>query len=253
MKRYFYLTINPEALIASMLPPLKFGAYMAHGTRKSTRGQSIFFELDGEAIAGIISQEYLDRRCVIKEDGTPKNSVYLSIYNVLEKVPVEAFKCLYLTTEDGKVLEIAQKNYPEANDHLGLHLYQELCPVVPLVASNMPASRFLNRMTNPAEQVTVPKIIFAELKLDELATNPKSGSAEFLPYVNIAHLRDCLMTLNSETAKDKKTVNRHFNGNLPFRSCQNGFFVGNYEKFLFYPFPSMAELEVTNYDFWRAI
>lgn len=43
MKRYLYLSLLPEALIASMLPPEEFGNYLAVGTKKRTRGQAIFF------------------------------------------------------------------------------------------------------------------------------------------------------------------------------------------------------------------
>ena len=43
MSVYLYLSLIPEALIASMLPPLDFGTYLAIGTKKRTRGQAMFF------------------------------------------------------------------------------------------------------------------------------------------------------------------------------------------------------------------
>lgn len=33
MERYLYLSITPEALISSMLPPAEFGNYQAVGTK----------------------------------------------------------------------------------------------------------------------------------------------------------------------------------------------------------------------------
>jgi hypothetical protein len=36
MSKFIYLTANPEALIASMLPPADFGAYLSTGTKKRT-------------------------------------------------------------------------------------------------------------------------------------------------------------------------------------------------------------------------
>jgi len=46
MGKYIYLTCNPEALVASMLPPEGFGLYLSTGTKKRNKGQSIFFEVD---------------------------------------------------------------------------------------------------------------------------------------------------------------------------------------------------------------
>ena len=46
MKIHLYLSLNPEALIASHLAPEEFGAYLAVGTQKYSRGQAMFFEVD---------------------------------------------------------------------------------------------------------------------------------------------------------------------------------------------------------------
>ena len=34
MSKFIYLTATPEALIASMLPPVDFGEYLSTGTKK---------------------------------------------------------------------------------------------------------------------------------------------------------------------------------------------------------------------------
>ena len=46
MAVHFYLSLIPEALIASMLTPEEFGTYYAVGIQKKSRGQAIFFEVD---------------------------------------------------------------------------------------------------------------------------------------------------------------------------------------------------------------
>jgi hypothetical protein len=254
MSKYVYFSVLPEALIASMLAPADFGAYMATGTKKRTRGQSIFFEVDQEVAKSILPWEYINRRCVPNEEGLPKSSVYLSIYKVLEVLPIKALKSLYLTTEDGKVLELTQSLYDAKNEKQDLlHLYQELCPVSPLVASNLSPFNFLKRMTSNEEQVQIPKLMFVELNLGELAADPVHGSMEYLPYPNLGHLRDCLLILKNEKNKDKKTVNRTFNGTILYRTCQNGLFVGSFEEYVYYKYPSLSEIEEKNYDFWRSI
>lgn len=88
MNNYIYLSITPEALIGSMLPPVEFGQYMATGTKKSNKSQVIFFELDYDQVKTMFNNEYLNSRCISKPDGSPKSSVYLSIYRVLEFIPL---------------------------------------------------------------------------------------------------------------------------------------------------------------------
>lgn len=254
MSKYIYLTCNPEALVASMLPPEGFGLYLSTGTKKRNKGQAIFFEVDLDKIERIIDMESLNKRCVAKTDGSPKSSVYLSVYRVLETIPVAALKSLYLTTDHGIVLELKRVIYDKATESgSAIHLYQELCPVNPLVASSLAPSVFLKRLTDGSIPIVLPKLFFVELKLEELATNPLSGSAEHLPYRNIGHLRDCLEILKGEYEKHMKTVHRIFSGELLYRTIDTGFYVGAKDDIVYYPYPRMAELENLNYNFFRAI
>jgi hypothetical protein len=254
MSKYIYLTCNPEALVASMLPPQSFGYYLSTGTKKRNKGQSIFFEIDIEKIEKLIDMESLNRRCVAKPDGSPKSSVYLSVYRVLETIPIEALKSLYLTTDHGCVLELKQSAYDKTKEQLNaLHLFQELCPVNPLVASSLPPSVFLKRLTDASIPIVLPKLFFVELKLGELAINPLGGSTEYLPYSNIGHLRDCLEIISGEYEKHMKTVNRIFSGELLYRTIDSGFYIGAKDDMLFYPYPKMKELEDINYEFFRAV
>jgi hypothetical protein len=254
MSKYIYLTCNPEALVASMLPPESFGLYLSTGTKKRNKSQTIFFEIDLSKIESLIDMKSLDKRCVAKEDGSPKSSVYLSVYRVLETIPLTALKSLYLTTDHGIVLELKQAAYNKAKEQQNaLHLFQELCPVNPLVASSLPPSVFLKRLTDGSIPIVIPKLFFVELKLGELATEPLSGSAEHLPYPNIGHLRDCLEIIRGEYEKHMKTVHRLFSGELLYRTIDTGFYVGAKDDMVFYPYPKMAELEMINYNFFRAI
>ncbi|HEX2968733.1 MAG TPA: hypothetical protein VHO46_06475 [Bacteroidales bacterium] len=254
MSKYIYLTANPEALVASMLSPEEFGLYLSTGTRKRNRGQAIFFEVDLDKISSQIDIESLNRRCVAKPDGKPKSSVYLSVYRVLENTPVEALKNLYLSTDHGCVLELKKTNYDKSKEkENALHLYQELCPVSPLVASSLSPSSFLAKLTDGSTPIVLPKLFFAELKLDELAVNPLGGSAEHLPYRNIPHLRDCLEIIRGEYEKHMKTVDRLFSGELLYRTIHSGFYVGSKTEIAFYPYPRMNELEKINYNFFRSI
>jgi hypothetical protein len=254
MGKYIYLTCNPEALVASMLPPEGFGYYLSTGTKKRNKGQAIFFEVDLGMIDNLIDIKSLNKRCVVKEDGSPKSSVYLSVYKVLEMLPLESLKSLYLTTDHGCVLELKQTAYDRTKEpENALHLYQELCPVNPLIASSLAPSVFLKKLTDGSIPIVLPKLFFVELKLGELATNPLGGSAENLPYQNIGHLRDCLEIIRGEYEKHMKTVQRMFSGELLYRTIDTGFYIGSKSKLLYYPYPKMSELEKINYNFFRAL
>jgi hypothetical protein len=254
MSKFIYLTATPEALIASMLPPADFGAYLSTGTKKRNKGQAIFFEVDLSKIESLIDMENLNSRCVAKADGRPKSSVYLSVYKTLEMIPLSALKSLYLTTDNGHTLELKRTTYDNSKEASGkLHLFQELCPVTPLVASELTPSSFLKKLTDGSTPIVLPKLFFVDLKLGELATNPTTGSVEQLPYSNIGHLRDCLEILKGEYKKHMKTVQRGYSGSLLYRTIESGFYVGSKDECLYYPYPSLNDLENINYEFFRSI
>jgi hypothetical protein len=254
MEKYIYLSIAPEALIGSMLPPNEFGHYMATGTKKCNKSQVIFFELDYDQVKSMFNNEYFNTRCMRKPDGSPKSSVYLAIYRVLEFIPLSALKSLYLTSDHGHVLKLQCTRYHEDTaPKKEMHLYQELCPVTPQVASNLTPLEFMKKMTDGSLQIRLPKLLFVDLNLGDLANDPQHGSAEHLPYGSVSHLRDCLEIIRTEDMKQMKTVHRIFTGTLLYRTIDSGFFIGSKDNILFFPFPSMAEIEKDNYEFFKDI
>ncbi len=194
----------------------------------------------------------IDSRCVPHPDGQPKHSVYLSVYRVLEHVPLSAIGNLYLATRDGRVLEIQpSKDLPAFPKTY--RMYQELCPVAPRVASRLDPREFClfpDRFVK--RSIHVPKIFFAQLSLGALADNPETGSVRDLPYPNIEHLRSCIAELKSDGHKGTKTVDRTAPTDFPYRMVQHGFFLGDSKGLLYYPMPSERELQTTHYVWWRS-
>ena len=251
---YIYLSTTPEALIASMLPPKEFGAYFSTGTKKMNKGQAIFFEINLVQIEDLIDMDRLNRKCVAKLDGSPKSSVYLSVYKVLEMIPLSALKSLYLTTDNGHTLELKKTSYNVSGEIKGkMHVYQELCPVTPLIASNLLPSEFMKRLTDGSTPIVLPKLFFVELNIGDLSINPMKSSVDYLPFANVSHLRDCLEILSNEHEKQMKTVNRVFSGSLLYRTIESGFYVGEKDETIFYAFPGIDELRTINYEFFRSI
>ena len=249
MNKYIYLSATPESLVASHLPPFEFGNYLAVGTKKRTRGQAIFFEVDPGKLYSLPTK-YIEKRLVPYENGEPKRSLYLSIYRVLENTPLEAFRNLYLVTDDGKVLELKSSSFkPEKEDII--HLYQQFNPIRTRVASKLTPPEFISFLTDTSKPVSAPRIFLAELKLDKLARNPDAPIHD-LPYPNPDHLRDCISKLIASPERLTKTVLRQFKGELSYRTIKDGFFVGDQDSFLYYPFPSPQELEDKHYSWWRS-
>lgn len=245
MKSYLYLSLLPESLVASMLPPQEFGAYMATGTKKQSSGQAMFFTLKPDFKSDYFDMANIGSRCVPHANGEPKHSVYLAIYRVLEHVPLEAIESLWLVTAHGRCMELKQGPVAE-KPGTKYHLFREIVPVHPMIASSLGAADFCKFITDPAKAVHVPRICIVELDLAGLADDPAHGKGENLPYQHLNHIRSCLQEL---AVKRIKTVDRTQRQSVMYRCIKGGFFIGDQNKVLSYPFPTLDELEV-KYDAW---
>ena len=249
MKQHVYLSMTPESLVASHLPPVEFGNYLATGTQKRLRGQAIFLELNPAKMPDL-PIDYMNQKLVPYANGEPKRSLYLSIYRVLEKIPIEAMLNLYLVTDDGKVLELKSVPFPLDKQEIA-HLYQQFNPISTRVASKLSPPEFITFLTDTKKPVSAPSIFMVELKLNKLARHPDAPIHD-LPYPNPDHLKDCLAVLMLSEHRLTKTVIRQFKGELSYRTIKTGFFVGNKDDQLYYAFPSLDELEGPYYSWWRS-
>ncbi|MBO6102890.1 MAG: hypothetical protein J6P03_06515 [Opitutales bacterium] len=245
------MSLSPEALIASNLDPVSFGSYYATGDYNRSFDQAIFFEIDPNFKSDYLNMDKFESLCVPHKDGSPHKSLYLSVYRVLEHLPLSAFKSLYLTTSDGRTLELKKGEFkPDPDERL--FLYQDLAPSRPRVASVLNPKEYSDRLTSSERLVNMKKIAFCDLKLGELEKNPELGRADDLPYKNISHLRDCIREISLKNNKNNKVVLRNMAGELLFRTVKKGFYVGGDGDMLFYPMPSKEELEDKYYTWWRS-
>ena len=248
---HLYLNLIPESLVASDLPPQEFGSYMAVGPRFFSRGEAIFFELKPDFDAEIFATENVAEFADPSPGDPPKRSRYLATYRVLERIPRDALGSLYLTTDDGRVLEIERGDYqPEAERQL--HLFQEFCPATPAVASRLSPGEFVEAVTNPAAPVSFPRLVFADLILNGLATDPLGGDTGNLPYRELDHVRHCLASLSESDSKMTKNISRRLFGRINYRTMGRGFYVGDREGLAFYPMPTRAQLESIYHEWWRS-
>lgn len=247
---YYMLCYRFEALVASHLEPEAFGLYMAVGTQKNTRGNVLFFEIDPDLHSDYFRLDDIQNRCVPHKDGSPKRSKYISIYRVLEHLPLSAFGKLYLTTADGRVMSLESAQYDSTRDDSAPNLYQELCPTSPMVVSSLAPEAFVKFMTDPCSPVSVPRLFFADMLLEIDKAGRLAGN---LPYTDPIHIVDCVREVKAVVGKKQtKTVSRNPQIHGFFRTIRRGFFLGDQTGMKFYRFPDKLSLEVDHAKWWRS-
>lgn len=250
-KKYLYLSFTPEALIFSMLPPEEFGKYLAIGDKKETSSHAIYLEVDPDIDIEGIKMDVARSRCCEHSDGTPRRSAYVSIYRVLERVPLSALGNLHLATKDGLVLTLKQSEYSSQTSQ-SRFLYQEICPVSPRVVSNLEPREFCEYVTNEDNPLYMPKIAFADLKIGELSEDPENGEISNLPYPSIDHLRSCLASIDSKDGKKTKIERRGMRAEIVFFMVHKGFYIGDQNDFLYYPIPDEDALLGEHNRWWNS-
>lgn len=251
MESHLYLSLIPEALIMSQLPPEKFGNYMATGSQRQIEGPAVFFEIDPDADLSAFRLEDARARCKVHADGSPRRSIYISVYNVLPRVPLAAFRRAFLTTPAGLTLTLEPREWKPAGDDQ-FFLFQELGPVYPRVASRLEPQAFCRFVTDPDHMVSVPRLAFIDLKLGVLAESAGAKLSGNMPYQHIEHLRSCLQALQENPGRMTKIVNRGLRPDILFAMIRSGLFVGDVGGIRFFPMPSEDVLERDHNLWWHS-
>jgi len=163
---------------------------------------------------------------------------------------VRALKTLYLTTPDGTTLGLQSGDPGTITSRDGFRLYQEFCPVKPRVVSRLAPQDFCRSITRIDRAIYVPRIIFADFRIDNLATNPQAQAN--LPYRHLSQIRFCLEELQRRPEKEAKIVDRDVHGDVKLWMIENGFFIGDSEDLSYFPMPAEDDLRANHYDWWSS-
>lgn len=251
MEVHYYLSVNPlEALISSQLDPIQFGQYMSTGTKNGSYERIMFAEIEGE-FGKDFDWDYARERTVAHADGEPKHSVWLSVYRTLEHIDFSKLKSLYLTTKDGRSLEIPPQAYDATKADGEYYIYQELCPITPLVVSRLSPGEFSSYMTDTTNKVHVPKLVFADLKTVDPDDYENTGNIGGAYDRNLDHLRDCIRDVTSQEDKPNKNVERSVGG-FSYSVINRGVYFGEGENLVQYPMPDLEALRSKHYDWARS-
>lgn len=249
MSIYYYLSVFPmEALISSQLEAMEFGRYMAVGSRKGSHENFMFMSVKGE-FGDVFDWQYARDNCVSHPGGQPKHSVYLSVYRVLEHIPIAEIGSLFLATRDGEVLEIESGDYALPETAVDFHVYQELCPISPTVVSQLHPPAFARYLTGGEHKIHVPKVIFADLKVVDFENPERSGNLGGIYDRKIEHLRECINEVRGREAKMNKTFDRSLSESFSYQAINRGVYLANSDSLRFYPMKSIEELREKHY-YW---
>ena len=241
-----------EALIASQLEPTQFGAYMATGSKKGSAEQILFIQLDG-GFGDYFDWKYAEEKCVPHDYGDPKHSVYLGVYRVLEHIPQDALGSAFLTTRDGRTLILEKETYKNlANQSRGFYVYQELCPVSPVIVSALDPLGFGTFMTDSSNKLYMPKIIFTDLKVIDFDNPQKTGNIGSIYDKKAAHLMECIAEVTSDDEKINKTLTRTHVESFAFQTIDHGLYYASHDGMCAYIMPTAEQIKQIDYDWGRS-
>jgi hypothetical protein len=259
LDKHLYLILFPnEALVASQLTPEEFGQHYSIGSPRHFQGKVIFAEVDIN-----YRNEYLkiDEYLKQTESGIPerpKRTKFVKSYRVLEHIDLSALLKLYLVTTDGGVLGLEKSQPANYGEKIAVRLYQEICPLRLLVASNFSPHDFGNYITSGTLSKGAPKIFFTQYAIDAKALVENNDVHAYnmgpLPNVNPTNLPTALKELREDPNKKTKTVS--LNPNLDFVSyklIKHGFWFSEGPNTVYYRMPGIDELHDEHYSWWHRL
>jgi len=225
---------------------------MATGNCRGSAERMVFVEIE-PGFEGVIDWEYAEKNCVPHEDGRVKNSVYLSVYRSLEAVPLTSCKSMYLATRDGSTLRLEKGEYIPENLKPSYYVYQELCPVNPLVVSSLTPVEFSEYITSETEskKIYIPKLAFADLKVINFDDLSDTGNIGSLYDHNLRHLKYCVESLRN-SVKNTKTLNRCHVESFSFNVIRSGVYLTDGKDVFQYRMPDVQELNEKHYNWARS-
>ncbi len=254
--KHLYLILYPnEALVASQLSPEDFAKHYSVGSPRHFQGKVIFAELD-PAFRDAGNYLRIDEYLGYTESGvpgSPKRTKFVKSYRVLEHIDFEALLRLYLVTTDGAVLGLDKGQEPSNYGTRRVRVYQELCPLQLLVASNLDPHEFGCYITEESWAKGAPKIFFTQYDVDiDEVLSGGFGMAGPLPNVNLTNLVMALRELAQKPDKKTKTISLNPNVDaMSYKAIQPGFWFADTKSTVFYRMPSMDELHERHYSWWR--
>ena len=257
--QHLYMIVFPiNALVASQLSADAFAEHYTIGSAKHHHGKVLFAEVDINFRNPYFDIDHYLSLTVPHPDGKPKKTRFISTYNVLEHVDLKSLKQLYLVTPNGKALALSAKPYSAVSDPGKVRIYQEITPLTNLVASTLDERTFARYITSETKSKGCPKICFTEYEFNVEDFLSKNENREIMfspiPETNPRRLWEYLSELKHTPNKKTKTIS--LNSSLKeasYRLIRHGFWFAAGDELLFFPIPSIEEMERDHYQWWKYV
>ena len=157
-----------------------------------------------------------------------------------------------LTTRDGRTLELKPSDYKAPDASHDYFIYQELCPIDPVVVSSLDPQTFAKSICDSKNKIYVPKVIYADLKVINLDDEVNTGNIGRMYSKDKEHLRECIEAVKGDPNKVTKTFTRTNVESFSFQVISSGVYVSDGKKVMMYKMPSVDEIKQTDYDWGRS-
>ena len=257
--QHLYMIVFPiNALVASQLSADAFAEHYTIGSAKHSHGKVLFAEVDINFRNPYFDIDHYLSLTVPHPDGKPKKTKFISSYCVLEHVDLKSLKQLYLVTPNGKALALSAQPYSTVSDPGKVRVYQEITPLTNLIASTLDERTFARYITSETKSKGCPKICFTEYEFNVEEFLSKNENREIMfspiPETNPRRLWEYLSELKHTPSKKTKTIS--LNSSLTeasYRLIRHGFWFAQGDELLFFPIPSIEEMERDHYQWWKYV
>jgi hypothetical protein len=131
-------------------------------------------------------------------------------------------------------------------------MYQELCPIRPLVVSAYDPLTFSEHMTHKDVKVAVPKIAFADLKVINLDNLEDTGNVGTVYDTNLDHLKQCIISVTGGGVKKVKNVERSRTESFGYQTINRSIYVGEGRNVVEYKVPTIGDIRKNHFDWGRS-
>ncbi len=257
-KRLYAIMWPNYALVGSMLKPMEFGRHYTIGSSRYFHGQVVFAEIEADFRNEFFPIDRMLEEVKPKADGTPKRTKFISCYRVLEHLDFAALRNLYVSSADGKTLELQKEPYEKAHEPGFVRTYQEIAPFSALVLSYLTPPDFGSYITDPEQPKSAPKVMFTQIDLNIeeflalIESNPFHDSP--LPNIHPQKLKEQILEIKGQPEKTVKGISLDsVFGRISFLRLRTGFWIAGGGELLFYRIPSEQELRTKHYGFYQTI
>lgn len=258
-QKHLYMIVFPiNALVSSQLEPQQFGEHYTMGSAKHFSGKVIFAELNINYRNNYFDIDKYLKETVAHSDGTPKKTKFISSYNVLEHVDLDAIDKLFLVTTNGKVLMLTPGEFTAPSETGLIRIFQEITPLETLVATNKNHKEFGEFITTQSKSKGAPKVLFTEIDFDierffEMNKNKEIFHID-LPSVNPYRFYDCITELQEKPDKLTKTISLGtLLRDISYKFLKHGLWFAEGEKIKFFPMPTLSEMENKYFNWWKYV